>query len=134
MTTLFSYLFYPNPGQLTYSDPAALWTLILCGGLIVVSFGLRFWRKSLQNAMTKKLSRTWPAALLWLGIVGILLMVARVEQIQFFAMRFLWLLWAVAAALYLFIQLRLFRARHYQVMPRVTLNDPRAQYLPGRKK
>ena len=134
MNTFFSYLFYPNPGQMTYGDPAAIWTVVLCGALIALSFGIRLWRKRLQNAMTKKLSKTWSAASLWLGITGILLMVMRVEQIQFFAMRFLWIVWALVGAAYLLIQLRLFRSRHYQILPRVTVADPRARYLPGSRK
>ena len=66
--------------------------------------------------MTKRLSNSWSTALLSFGVTGIVLTVARVEGIQFVAMRFLWALWAAALALYLVYQIRNFRHRHYTVL------------------
>jgi hypothetical protein len=98
---------------------------------VLLSVGIRVWRGRLQNAVTKKLSRTWAAISLWFGITGVVMVVARVESIQFLAMRFLWGVWGVLLLLLVALQWRVFRMRHYQVMPRATAkDDPRAKYLP----
>jgi len=59
---------------------------------------------------------------------------ARVEQIQFLAMRFLWVLWGALLLAYVVFQILRFRARNYVVLPSVRTDDPRDKYLPGRKK
>ena len=131
---MLSYLFWPNPGNAYYDSRSMVILLTVSAALIIVSFLIRFWRKKLQNPITKKLSKTWAGASLWFGIVGIVLVVSRVEQIQFLAMRFMWVLWALAAAAFVFIQVRLFRARHYEVLPSAVVSDPRDMYLPGKRR
>lgn len=134
MTSFLTYLFYPNPGHLTYTSVQIVIAFCVSGALIVLSFLIRFWRSRLTNAVTKKLSRSWSSASLWFGIVGLVLVVSRVEKIQFIAMRFLWVIWAILLLLAVVLQYRIFRMRHYEVMPRAGKVDPRDHYLPGKKK
>jgi hypothetical protein len=65
--------------------------------------------------MTKVLSRSWSTASLWYGIVGLILVVSRVEQIQFVSMRVLWVAWAFFLMLYVLFQFWQFQRRHYSV-------------------
>lgn len=131
---ILRYLFHPNPGMVGYGTPSMVLLLVVGLGLIALSIGLRFWRKGLQNPITRKLSRSWAGATLWFGITAAILVVARVEGIQFLAMRCMWLVWGIAAAVYVFFQYRLFTRRHYEVLPRIAVNDPRDRYIPGKKK
>lgn len=135
MTDLLSYLFYPNPGRLTYGSPGAMGLFAVTGALILLSIGIRMWRTRQTSALTKKLSRSWSGIAMTFGIVGLVLLVARVEKIQFLAMRFGWVLWAALLLLTVFLQFRVFRMRHYDVLPRAAApQNPRAKYLPGKKK
>ena len=135
MMNILTYLFYPNPGHLTYGSTQILLLLALCGGLILLSFLIRIWRTRQTNAVTKRLSRSWSSVALWFGISGLVLTVSRVEKIQFIAMRFLWVIWAAVLILAVVLQYRMFRMRHYEVMPRkAAKDDPGAKYLPGKKK
>ncbi len=131
MNDFLTYVFYPNPGDATYGSPSMIALFLLCGGLIALSFGIKYWRGTLRNAVTKKLSRSWPSISFWFGLVGLVLAVSRVERIQFVAMRFLWALWLLALLFAVFVQWRLFRARHYEVLPRKEAAvDPRKKYIP----
>lgn len=129
-----SFFFYPNPGNASYGSPKSLSLLILCVLLIAGAAALSVWRHKLKNPVTKKLSRSWPTASFWFGFTGLILIVARVEQIQFIAMRMWWVLWIAIAILYIFLQFRLFRARHYEVLPKEVRKDPREKYLPKKQK
>lgn len=131
---MLSYWFYPNPGNTYYSSPKVVLLLVVCVGLIIAAYLLRRWRSSSENPVTKKLTRTWASAAFWFGITGLVLVVSRVEGIQFFAMRFLWFLWGLALFAFAVFQWQMFRKRHYQVLPRVTVEDEREKYLPGKKK
>lgn len=128
-----SYIFWPRPPATGYDNPKIQVALAVCALLIVASFALRYWRKSVQNAQTKKLSRSWPSAALSFGLVGLVLVVARAEDISYISMRFWWVLWAIFAVLYVVLQVRLFRARHYQTLPSKKVEDPRKKYLPKRR-
>lgn len=130
---LIIYLFWPNPGNATYESPKAMALLILCAVMVAGALALKFWRKSLKNGVTRKLSRSWPAASFWFGLIGLILVVCRVEGISYLSMRFLWVIWGLSLLLYLYLQIRLFRARHYEVLPRDDQKDPRLKYLPKKK-
>ncbi len=130
---LLSYLFWPNPGNASYSSPKAMALLIFCIVLIVAAGVLSVWRRKISNQVTKKLSRSWPSAAFWLGFTGLILTVSRVEQIQFLSMRILWVVWLVCAVFFIVIQVRLYRARYYEVLPKEVSLDPRAKYLPKQK-
>ncbi len=132
-SSLLSYVFYPNPGNASYSSPTQLVLLIVSLALIGGYFGLSYWRKQNTNPIAKKLSKPWPAASLWFGIIGVVLVVSRVEGIQFLAMRFTWALWLGALAAFVMLQAKLWRTRHYQVLPSMKVSDPRDRYLPGKK-
>ncbi len=134
LSTLPRWLFSPLPVRPEYLDTQILALLILCVGLIVAAVILRFWRKNLPGASFKKLSRSWPTAATWFGIIGLILIVARVEGIQYVAMRFWWVVWGLAALAYIFVQLRLFRAKHYEIIPTAQAEDPRDAYLPKAKR
>lgn len=131
---MLTYWFYPNPGSASYSNPKVIALLIFCALLIAASFVVALWRRKTVNPVTRKLSRSWPSALRWFGFLGALLVICRVEQIQFLSMRFLWLLWSLAALLFLVIQARLFRLQHYTVVRKEKVGDPRLEYLPKPRK
>lgn len=126
---LFTYLFWPNPGNASYGSPKASGLLLFCALLILLSFFLSFWRKR-QSEQLRRLSSSWSSVSFWFGLTGIFLTVARVEQIQYVAMRLWWVVWILCAALYLFFQVKVFRMRYYEVLPKIGGFDPRAKYLP----
>ena len=128
------YIFYPNPANASWDSPKALALLIVCGALVLGSFWVKHWRKSLENPVTKKLSRSWSRSAFWFGLTGLFLVLARLETISYVSMRLWWFFWGGALILYLGVQLRLYRARHYEVLPTEKDVDPRQQYLPKRKK
>jgi len=131
---LLRYLFWPNPGNASYSSPKVTLLLLFCVLLIAGTFAIAAWRRKQSNPMTKKLSKSWPAASFWFGIAALLMIISRVEEIQFLAMRFLWVIWIAGVAFYIYVQIRQFRTRHYAVLPRERVLDPRDRYLPGKKK
>ncbi len=134
MSSFLRFLFYPNPGGASYGSGSQLGLLLLCAALIALSFGVRYWRRGLQSAVTKKLSKSWSSVFLWFGVAGAVLVVCRVEKIQYAAMRFWWVMWVVALITYLLFQWRMFMQRNYTVLPKVKREDPRDRYLPGRKR
>lgn len=131
--TFFSYWFWPNPGGWDYSDPRVLALAGVCALLIVASFVLRYWRRSIRNPATRTLSRSWSAAALWFGFAGLVLIVCRVESIQFLAMRAAWVLWLLLIVLFVAFQVLQFRRKHYTVMDRVKVIDEREKYLPRKR-
>lgn len=132
---ILTYLFYPNPGRVTYGSAEVLIVFAVCGALMLAAIGIRVWRGRLTNATTKKLSRSWSAIAFWFAITGLVLTVSRVEKIQFVAMRFLWILWGALLLALVILQYRIFRMRNYEVLPRATApEDPRAKYLPSKRK
>lgn len=134
LKSLFIYIFWPNPGNAHYGDTSMQSLLIACALLVVFSFLFHVWRSRMTNPVLKKLSRSWPSAAFWFGITGFIFVVSRVEGIGFLAMRFLWVLWGIAVALYLGVQVRFFRLRYYEKLPSAVSGDPRDRYLPKRKK
>lgn len=133
MTSFFVYLFWPNPGGWTYSSSAALSLLVLSILLIVSSFAISRWRASLHNPRTRLLSRSWSSASLWFGVSALVLVVSRVESIQFIAMRVLWILWLFFLAAFVVFQVVQFRRRHYTIAPPQRVIDQREKYLPKAK-
>jgi hypothetical protein len=131
---LLRYLFWPNPGSAHYDDVSIVVLLILTLGMIVGSFAISFWRKRQANPVTRKLSAGWSRTAFWFGIFGLVMVVSRVENIQFIAMRALWLIWAAFLLLYVVFQLKKWRRKHYEVLPSVAVNDPREKYLPKKKR
>ncbi len=130
LTDAAFYLFYPNPGNVTWSSPKVMLITAVCAAMVALSFGVRAWRKSLKNPVTKKLSRSWFAAGLTFGLSGLLLAACRVNTVQFLSMRILWVVWAILVLWYAYVQVRVFRARHYVIVAPVREQDPRAKYLP----
>src|SRR3989344_4807980 len=123
-------LFHPHPPAVDYSNPRVVVLLLVMLLLLVASSGIRFWHKRLANPVTKKLARSWSSTLLWFGIVGVVLVVSRAEDVLFLSMRFLWVLWLAALLLYAAFQAKQFRTRHYEVLPKQRVEDPREKYLP----
>lgn len=132
--TILGYIFWPNPGNAHYTSPKAMVLLIVCIVAVLASFVLPRLRNAWQNGQLKKLSKSWASACGWFGWTGLVLVIARVEEIQYLAMRFLWVLWGAALLAYLFVQVRSFRSRYYEVLPAATVEDARSEYLPKRKK
>lgn len=133
MNDLLTYIFWPNPGNADYTSPKALILLLLCIAAVIAAVALPRLRGN-WNPQLKKLSRSWVTACAWFGGTGLVLVISRVEEIQYVAMRFLWVIWGVALFVYLFVQIRSYRARYYEVLPNAPVHDDRAQYLPKRKK
>ena len=127
---MLSYWFWPNPGNASYDSPKVLVLFAVCGVLFLVSFLVVSWRRRTSNAVTRKLSRSWPRAMRWFAIIGIALVVSRVEAIQFLSMRFLWAVWGLALLAFIGFQVWWFRKRHYTVVQKEKVEDPRAKYLP----
>jgi hypothetical protein len=134
MNSWLSYIFWPNPGNAGYDNPKVIALLVISLLLIAGSFVLGRWRNGLTNQSLKKVSRSWGSVTFWLGLTGFLFTIARVEQIQFLAMRFLWLVWFVIAVLFIILQIRAVRTRTYEVIPTVKKSDARSKYLPTRKR
>ncbi len=134
MQDILTFIFWPNPGNATYTSPKALTLLIVCIVFIVASFVLPFVRGKWNNPQLRKLSKSWATATGWFGWTGLVLVICRVEEIQYLAMRFLWIIWGVLLVLYVVLQIRSYRMRYYEVIPNRPTQDARAQYLPQRKK
>ena len=132
---VFRYLISTNPASIAhYSDSWVIGLILLSLAGVVSSFGITFWRKKLSNSVTRKLSASWSTMAFWMGIIGLVLVVARVERIQILAMPFLWVIWGAVILLYVIAQWRLFVMKHYEVMPRHLEVDPKDRYLPKKKK
>ncbi len=68
------------------------------------------------------------------GIIGLILIISRVEDIQFIEMRFMWVLWALALAIYVVFQWFSFMRRHYTVVQKQKVIDVRDRYMPTKKR
>tara|TARA_Y100000310_G_C19951035_1_gene476848 strand:+ start:120 stop:314 length:195 start_codon:yes stop_codon:yes gene_type:complete len=63
------------------------------------------------------------------------MVVCRVEGISYLSMRMWWFVWLLAIAFFVFLQVKMFRARHYEVLPNEQhIEDPKEKYLPKKKK
>lgn len=129
-----SYLFWPNPGGVSYLDPHPLIALFVCGTFLLSSLALRVLRARSRSGSFRRLTQSWSRAALWFGIVGLLLVVARVEEIQYLAMRFWWVVFGGSFGLYGALQCRRARLLWYEVIPSATSQDVREKYLPHRKR
>lgn len=130
-----SYLFWPNPPAPAYSSPKVLVLLCLCIAMVASSFVIKRMRFQSSSSTVRKLIRSWSPLLFWFGLVGLFMVVCRVEGISYLSMRFWWVLWVAIALLVAFFQWKMFRARHYEVMPQQEeVRDPREKYLPKKKK
>jgi amino acid transporter len=134
MTNILSYIFWPNPGNADYDSPKVIALMILCVLLMLATFGISYWRRSVANQSMRRISKSWASASFWFGLVGLILIVARVEQIQYIAMRFMWALWLLVLVAYLYLQVRNYRLRYYEVLPNEPTVDPRSKYLPKKKR
>lgn len=133
MSDFLTYLFWPNPGNVYYSSPKVMLVLVVALLMIVGSFVLSWWRRNKASAAVRKVSKAWAPSLLWFGLTAVILAVARVEQIQFVAMRFLWVIWGALALVIAYFQVRVYRNRYYEVLPTENVVDPRSKYLPKKK-
>lgn len=132
---MLSYLFWPNPPAPSYSNPKVIVLLVVCALLLAGSSYLKRWRSRHPNAVTRKLSRSWSTASLWFGLSGVFMTVCRVEGISYLSMRFLWVIWFAVAVLFIALQWKLFRMRHYEVVPQSHKEkDPMEKYLPKKKR
>ncbi|TSC79406.1 MAG: hypothetical protein G01um101425_686 [Candidatus Peregrinibacteria bacterium Gr01-1014_25] len=131
---LLRYLVQPHPYPATYTSPMvmALGSVLLL--LFLVSVAIRFWRARLTNPVTRTLSRTWGSVCFWFAAAGLVLLVSRTEEVLFLSMPLLWVVWFGALIAFVILQIRFFLARHYQVLPRQHIQDPREKYLPKQKR
>ena len=61
------------------------------------------------------------------------LLVARAEDIQFLSMRVFWALWVLGVLGFASFQIWRFRVKHYTIVPKTYVEDPRDKYLPKPK-
>lgn len=135
MNELITYIFWPNPPAPPYENSKVVLLLLLCGALVIGSFAVKHWRKRLKNSVTKKLTRSYAPAMFWFGLTGLFLTVCRVEGISYLSMRLWWGVWLIAAVAFVWIQFKMFRARHYEIVPQEKKQaDPKEKYLPQKKK
>ncbi len=127
-----THWFWPNPGLWQYSNPKVLALIFLALLLMIGSFVLRAWRVRVTNSMTRKLSASWASASFWFGLLALFLIICRTEQIQFLAMRILWVVWFLCLVLYIGVQFFVFKKRHYTIVARDIIADEREKYLPRR--
>lgn len=132
--SFFSSLFDPFPSAPVYSDIQALPFLLVAVALLIASYFLSRWSRRNPNPVTKKLTKSWPRAAFIFGFIALILVVSRVEAIQYIAMPFWWVVWAIVGIFYVTLQFRVFRARHYQVLKSEHIEDPREKYLPRKKR
>ncbi len=131
---IITYFFWPRPDQVGYESSKIVAAISICLLFIVFAFAIKYWRKSLSNSQTRKLSRSWSALFAWFGCIGLVLAVSRAEDISYVSMRVWWLVWGLAALFALFIQAKQFKSRHYNTLPHEKIDDPRMKYLPKKKK
>lgn len=131
---ILRYLIQPHPYPAAYTSPMVMTMGVILLLLFVASIAIRFWRRGLANAVTRSLSRSWAGACFWFAAVGVVLLVARTEEVLFLSMPLLWVVWFGSFVAFVILQIRLFLARHYQVLPRQRVEDPREKYLPKQKK
>lgn len=130
-----TYLFWPNPPAPSYQNPKIMVLLLVSLVFLAGSFAIKHWRKKQTSSVTKKLSRTWPGAALWFGLIGLFLTICRVEGISYLSMRVWWGVWAAGLLLFAFFQFKMFRMRNYEVLPQEQVaEDPKDKYLPKKKK
>ncbi len=128
-----SYWVWPNPGNAHYSSPKVQFLLVVCGLMVAAGPMLSYARSRLRNPMTRTLTASWAMTSFSFGLVGAVLVVSRVEMIQFLAMRILWLLWALLLSMYIVFQFVRFQRRHYVIMEKQLVVDVRDKYLPRKK-
>ncbi len=134
LQSLLVYIFWPRPPMAHHDNPKVIALLVLCGLLVVGSIAFSAWRRTVHSASFKRLSSSWSMAAFWFGFVGLVLTLARTEDVSVISMRLWWVVWVVSLVLYVFFQVKNFRSRHYEVLPKSMSNDPRAAYLPKKKR
>lgn len=128
-----SYLFWPNPGAVAYSDSRPLAALALCGVLLFLSLTLRILRTRAHAGPLRRFAQSFNRVALWFGVTGLFLVVARVEGMQYLTMRFWWVVWGGSLLLCSVVRFRRLRLLGYDVISSPTPPDPREKYLPRRK-
>lgn len=132
--TALSYLFWPNPGGATYGDPHPQIAIAVCGAFLLLSLALRIMRARSPSGAVRRFAQSFDGIALWFGVTGLLLVIARVEEIQYLAMRFLWIVWGGSFILCGVVRLRRLRLLGYEVIPSAVPPDLREKYLPRRKR
>lgn len=127
-----SYLFWPNPGPIAASKFYGI--LLMGASFILLSLLIRFCRGRILDPKVRKFSASWANASLWFGVSALVLIVSRNEGIQFVSMRVLWVVWLTSLTSYVAFQVRRWQLRYYEVLPKVTVEDPLAKYLPKKKR
>lgn len=133
MKAFLSYWVWPNPAGWQYGDLKVQLLIAACVGLFLVGTVIRYWRGRSTNTIAKSLSSGWSVVLHWFAVIALMLVVSRVEQIQFFSMRLLWVVWGAALLIYIVFQVRNFHRKHYIIVEQKQTVDVRDKYLPKRK-
>lgn len=127
---VLSYLFWPNPGGSSYGNLRIVVAIILGVALLLGAVFLSVMRRRSAHPLLRRLSGTWSAGALWFGSTALFLAIARVEEIQYLAMRVWWVAWVVVFAVFMVFQWRRVHVLWYDILPSSPLIDPRAKYLP----
>src|SRR3989338_8152624 len=116
MMSFLSYIFWPNPGNADYTSPKVLLVFFLCIVLLLCALVVPRFPVPASSQLRRFRSSLVRSCGLFGGI-GLFLIVARVEEIQYIAMRFWWFLWGISFFVYVFFLWRVYQRSSYAVLP-----------------
>jgi len=137
LKTTFSYLFVRFPGaEFNYR----WWVLATAIVLILGAAGFKaIYRRKVANKdfVFKKMFKKIPGRMIYLGILLIFFVLVRIENIPYFSMR-IWLILTIlgvviSAVYYLYKYLKVYPKELENFESRTT-NEPKAVYLPNKKR
>ena len=125
MNEFFSYLFSPTqPSVFNYATH-----LLIAGGVLIL-IGVLFklvevyLAKKKKNKAFKRTFRSFPGQMIWSGILLIILVESRLNNIAYLSMRFLLFL-LIAFIIYYFIKVIYNAIKVYPGMKKITSNTPK---------
>jgi len=90
MLKIFSYLFSPTqPSTFNYATYLLIFSLVLIIGGIIFKAVEMFFYKNLNNKAFKRTFRSFPSQLIWCGILLLILVESRINNIAYLSMRIL---------------------------------------------
>jgi hypothetical protein len=134
MTDFLSYFFYPNPYAPQYSDPKVLFIALTCVALIIAGLVTKSLFSKSADKQFKKLSASWPRAMLWFGVIGLIMLIARTESVSYVSMRLWWVFWLLFGLLYIVFQVKQYGTKYYKVISTGKSTGKPVRYLPKKKK
>lgn len=134
MNQLFtlSYWFtgYPN-SSFNYT----IITFVVSALIILAGLGIMMYRKKIKQSRHRSWMRSYSRRLINLGIVALFLLFFREVGIPYLSMRFLWVLWLIVVVIVSVVAFKQYKKATERAVTTVAKpKDPRAKYLPKKKK